>query len=115
LIYSFYLSYLILTQAEKTTIQLQKHHPELRDAWGDLEVAVGVVEPKKAEQPSGLRAILLPFQQESLYWMRNQEFDQYAGGLLAVSLSLLLEIMLMLTLNLGRTRWGKLTLRALGI
>jgi DNA repair protein RAD16 len=115
LIYSFYFSYLILTQAEKTTVQLQKHHPELRDAWGDLEAVVVIVEPQKAEQPSGLRATLLPFQQESLYWMRNQEFGQYAGGLLAVSLALFLEIVLMLTLNLDRTRWGKLTLRALGI
>ena len=96
-------SHLILTQAEKSTIQLQKHHPELRDAWGDLEVAVGMVEPQKAEQPSGLRVTLLPFQQESLYWMRNQEFGQYAGGLLAVSLALLLEIMIMLTrISVGR-------------
>jgi DNA repair protein RAD16 len=115
LFYSFYFSYLILTQAEKSTIQLQRHHPELRDAWGDLEAGVGIVAPQKAEQPSRLRATLLPFQQESLYWMRNQEFGQYAGGLLAVSLVLLLEVMLVLTLNLGRTRWGKLTLRALGI
>ena len=94
---------------------MQRHHPELRDAWGDLEAAVGIVEPQKAEQPSGLGITLLPFQQESLYWMRNQEFGQYAGGLLAVSLALLLEVMFMLILNLGRTRWGELTLRALGI
>ena len=93
---SILFSHLILIQAEKSTIQLQKHHPELRDAWGDLEVAVGMVEPQKAEQPSGLRVTLLPFQQESLYWMRNQEFGQYAGGLLAVSLALP-EIMIMLT------------------
>ena len=93
---SILFSHLILIQAEKSTIQLQKHHPELRDAWGDLEVAVRMVEPQKAEQPSGLRVTLLPFQQESLYWMRNQEFGQYAGGLLAVSLALP-EIMIMLT------------------
>jgi len=115
LIDSSYFSHLILTQAEKSTIQLHKHHPELRNAWGDLEALVGTVEPQKAEQPSGLRVTLLPFQQESLYWMRNQEFGQYAGGLLAVSLALLLEVVLMLTLNLGRTRWGKLTPPALGI
>jgi hypothetical protein len=46
--------------------------------------------------------------------MRNQEFGQYAGGLLAVSLALLFEIMRTLTVSLGRTRWGKLALRALG-
>ncbi|KAI9511285.1 SNF2 family N-terminal domain-containing protein [Russula earlei] len=72
-----------LTHAEKSTIQLHKHHHELRDAWGDIEATVEIVEPQKAEQPSGLKVTLLPFQQESLYWMRNQEFGQYAGGLLA--------------------------------
>lgn len=76
---------------------MHKYHPELRDAWGDLEAAIGIVEPIKAEQPSGLRVTLLPFQQESLYWMRKQEFGQYAGGLLAVSLAHLPEIVLMLT------------------
>ena len=115
LIYSFHFSYLILTQAEKSTIQLQRHHPELRDAWGDLEAAARIVEPQKAEQPSGLKVTLLPFQQESLYWMRNQEFGQYAGGLLAVSFALLLEIMPELTLNPGRTRWGTLILWVLWI
>ncbi|EIM85522.1 uncharacterized protein STEHIDRAFT_59279 [Stereum hirsutum FP-91666 SS1] len=74
-----------LTYAEKSTIQLHKHHPELRDAWGDLEATIEVVEPKKAEQPSGLKATLLPFQQESLYWMRKQEFGPNSGGMLAVS------------------------------
>ncbi|KAI0289521.1 SNF2 family N-terminal domain-containing protein [Russula brevipes] len=74
-----------LTHSERSTIQLHRHHPELRDAWGDLEAAIGVVAPQKAEQPLGLRVTLLPFQQESLYWMRKQEFGQYSGGLLAVS------------------------------
>jgi DNA repair protein RAD16 len=87
--FSLPISNLVLTQAEKSTIQLHKYHPELRDAWGDLEAAVRVEEPQKAEQPSGLRVTLLPFQHESLFWMRKQEFEQYAGGLLAVSLDLL--------------------------
>ncbi|KAI0069235.1 hypothetical protein BV25DRAFT_1896248 [Artomyces pyxidatus] len=72
-----------LTYAEKSTIQLHRFHPELRNAWGDLEAAVEIIEPKKAEQPSGLKVRLLPFQEESLYWMRKQEFGPYAGGLLA--------------------------------
>jgi DNA repair protein RAD16 len=67
------------------------HHPELRDAWGDLEAAIRIVNPQKAEQPSGLRITLLPFQQESLYWMRMQESGKYAGGLLAVGPANLLE------------------------
>ncbi|KAH8985888.1 SNF2 family N-terminal domain-containing protein [Lactarius akahatsu] len=72
-----------LTYAERSTVQLHRHHPELCDAWGDLEAALGIVEPQKAEQPSTLKVTLLPFQQESLFWMRKQEFGQYAGGLLA--------------------------------
>ncbi|KAI0318102.1 SNF2 family N-terminal domain-containing protein [Amylostereum chailletii] len=72
-----------LTWAEKTSIRLNHFHPELVDAWGDLEAKVGVVTPKRAEQPSGLKAVLLPFQQESLSWMRAQEGGPYAGGLLA--------------------------------
>jgi DNA repair protein RAD16 len=67
------------------------HHPELRNAWGDLEAAIRIVNPQKAEQPSGLRVTLLPFQQESLYWMRMQEAGKYAGGLLAVGPANLLE------------------------
>ena len=55
------------------------------------------MDPLKAEQPSGLRVTLLPFQQESLYWMRMQESGKYAGGLLAVSLAHLLTVTLMLT------------------
>jgi DNA repair protein RAD16 len=72
-----------LTYAERSTVQLHRHHPELCDAWGDLEVTLGIAEPQKAEQPSTLKVTLLPFQQESLFWMRTQEFGQYSGGLLA--------------------------------
>ena len=49
------------------------------------------MDPQKAEQPSGLGVTLLPFQQESLYWMRMQESGKYTGGLLAVSLAHLQE------------------------
>ena len=92
----------VLIQAEKSTIQLQKCHPELRDAWGDLEATVQIVEPQKAEQPSGLKVTLLPFQQESLFWMRKQEFGQYAGGLLAVSLASRKMIFMLTKILVGR-------------
>ncbi|KZV68906.1 hypothetical protein PENSPDRAFT_676284 [Peniophora sp. CONT] len=72
-----------LSWAEKASCALKVHHPELRDAWGDLEADVPVVEPVKAEQPMGVLCTLLPFQQESLYWMRKQELGIYGGGLLA--------------------------------
>ncbi|KAI0341445.1 hypothetical protein BDW22DRAFT_1358999 [Trametopsis cervina] len=72
-----------LTHAERNTIALEKHHPELRDVWGDLERTVAVTVPEKAPQPDGLRVTLLPFQQESLFWMKKQEQSIWRGGMLA--------------------------------
>ncbi|KAF9458012.1 SNF2 family N-terminal domain-containing protein, partial [Collybia nuda] len=72
-----------LTYAEKSAVALRKHHPELRDVWGDLEESIPIVIPTKAEQPSNLKLTLLPFQQESLYWMRKQEQGIWHGGMLA--------------------------------
>lgn len=97
-----------LPQAERSTVQLHRHHPELRDAWGDIEATIGIVEPQKAEQPSALKVTLLPFQQESLFWMRKQEFGQYAGGLLAVG-HRTYKLGSFTYPNRNRTRWGKLT------
>ncbi|KAJ2923513.1 hypothetical protein H1R20_g13580, partial [Candolleomyces eurysporus] len=74
-----------LIQSEKNTLALEEHHPELRDIWGDLESQkpASTVEPEKAEQPDKLKVTLLPFQRESLYWMRKQEKTVWAGGILA--------------------------------
>ncbi|KAH7924828.1 hypothetical protein BV22DRAFT_1012466 [Leucogyrophana mollusca] len=73
-----------LTYAEKSGLALRLHHPELRDVWGDLEANVSVPIPVKAEQPPGLKVTLLPFQLESLFWMRKQEKGIWSGGMLAV-------------------------------
>lgn len=62
---------------------LQKHHPELKNVWGDLESNIPIVVPDKAEQPAGLKVSLLPFQLESLFWMRKQEKGIWHGGMLA--------------------------------
>ncbi|KII96015.1 hypothetical protein PLICRDRAFT_96348 [Plicaturopsis crispa FD-325 SS-3] len=72
-----------LTHAEKTTIALHKHHPELKHVWGNLEDSIPVVVPQKAEQPGNLKVTLLPFQRESLFWMREQEKGIWRGGMLA--------------------------------
>ncbi|KAF6762503.1 DNA repair protein rad16 [Ephemerocybe angulata] len=72
-----------LTHAEKTGLALRTHHPELRDIWGDLEAAKVTTVPEKADQPEGLKVILLPFQRESLAWMRKQEKSIWGGGILA--------------------------------
>ncbi|CAE7175903.1 unnamed protein product [Rhizoctonia solani] len=72
-----------LTPAERTTVMLSVQHPELQDVWGDLERTIKPVAPQKAPQPEGLKVTLLPFQQESLYWMRKQENGPWSGGMLA--------------------------------
>jgi DNA repair protein RAD16 len=72
-----------VSQAEKTTIALHQHHPELRDVWGDLEKTLPTIKPECAEQPANLKVSLLPFQQESLFWMRKQENTEWKGGILA--------------------------------
>lgn len=72
-----------LIQSEKNTIALLEEHPELRDVWGDLETTIKPAKPQKAEQPANLKVKLLPFQEESLFWMRNQERSVWKGGMLA--------------------------------
>lgn len=74
----------IFYKAEKTTLALQKQHPELKDVWGDLEESIPIIIPQKAEQPANLKITLLPFQLESLFWMRKQEKGVWNGGMLAV-------------------------------
>ncbi|KAH7108156.1 SNF2 family N-terminal domain-containing protein [Auriculariales sp. MPI-PUGE-AT-0066] len=72
-----------LTQAEKTALKLYKHHPELRNVWGDVEAKIPVRVPVRGEQPPELKISLLPFQLESLDWMRQQEEGVWKGGMLA--------------------------------
>ncbi|KAF9004711.1 SNF2 family N-terminal domain-containing protein [Cyathus striatus] len=72
-----------LTHQERTTLHLQHHHEELVNVWGDLEAKIEIVTPVKADQPENLKVKLLPFQQESLYWMRKQEQGVWSGGMLA--------------------------------
>jgi len=75
------------SQRDKSTVQLHLFHPELKSCWGDLKKTIAIVAPEKAEQPKNLLVTLLPFQQESLSWMRKQECGPWSGGILAVSLS----------------------------
>ena len=62
-----------LSQAEKTSVALRFHHPELRTVWGDLERKPAIEAKEKAAQLPDLKVKLLLFQQESLFWMRKQE------------------------------------------
>ncbi|KAE9394295.1 hypothetical protein BT96DRAFT_998675 [Gymnopus androsaceus JB14] len=72
-----------LTWAEKSTIALHKHHPELKSVWGDLEANIKVVKPAESQQPANIKLTLLPFQRESLHWMKKQEEGVWKGGMLA--------------------------------
>ncbi|KAG1888839.1 SNF2 family N-terminal domain-containing protein [Suillus subluteus] len=72
-----------LTWAEKSSLALRRHHPELKDVWGDVESSIPIVVPERAEQPAGLKVTLLPFQRESLFWMHKQEQGIWNGGMLA--------------------------------
>ncbi|KAG6830955.1 hypothetical protein H0H92_013666 [Tricholoma furcatifolium] len=72
-----------LTYAERSSLALLRHHPELKDVWGDLEASIPIIAPVMAEQPANMKLTLLPFQRESLYWMRQQEKGIWSGGMLA--------------------------------
>lgn len=61
---------------------MQKYHPELTSVWEDL-AELPIITPVKQEQPPGLSLKLLPFQQEGLYWMLQQEKGPWKGGMLA--------------------------------
>jgi DNA repair protein RAD16 len=72
-----------LTQGEKNACSLKVHHPDLVDVWGDLQNRVKVIKPVTMEAHPSLKLTLLPFQKESLYWMRKQEEGPWKGGMLA--------------------------------
>lgn len=72
-----------LTQGEKNACSLKVHHPDLVDVWGDLQKRVKVIKPVTMEAHPSLKLTLLPFQKESLYWMRKQEEGPWRGGMLA--------------------------------
>lgn len=79
-----------LTFAEKATIALYRHHPELKTVWADLE-KLEILKAVPGVQPASLKLKLLPFQLESLTWMRRQEENtefSWNGGLLADEMGL---------------------------
>lgn len=72
-----------LTQGEKNNIRLCVHHPEMQDVWGDLAANVEPIKPVPMEAHPSLKLTLLPFQKESLFWMKEQEKGPWSGGMLA--------------------------------
>lgn len=71
-----------LTHAERATVALYRYHPELKEVWGDLSM-IPISQPIPAQQPQNMKLTLLPFQLESLSWMRKQEQGTWKGGMLA--------------------------------
>ena len=61
--------------------KLQKHHPEIKWMWEDLE-AVPLIAKAQASQPPSITCQLKPFQREGLNWMIQQEKTKWKGGLL---------------------------------
>jgi DNA repair protein RAD16 len=61
--------------------RLEKHHPELKTMWQDLEnlPKIGNV---RIEQPENINRELKPFQLEGVAWMRAMEKTDWGGGLL---------------------------------
>ncbi|TXT13317.1 hypothetical protein VHUM_00684 [Vanrija humicola] len=72
-----------LTQGEKNQVRLALYHPELVDCWGDLESNIEPIKPVPMEAHPSLKLTLLPFQKESLFWMKKQEEGVWRGGMLA--------------------------------
>jgi len=98
-----------IEQAERTSLALQRNHPELKNVWSDLEKNKPVRQPRKAVQPTNLKLKLLPFQLESLFWMKKQEQGVWRGGMLAVRIEHLVVFSGVNFLAL-RTKWGMILL-----
>lgn len=74
-----------VSQPEETIVRalMSQHHAQLHDVWGDLTANIIPVKPVSMEAHPSLRLTLLPFQKESLYWMKKQEEGVWKGGMLA--------------------------------
>jgi DNA repair protein RAD16 len=48
-----------------------------------LEKDIEIIKPVPMEAHPSLKLTLLPFQKESLYWMKKQEEGVWKGGMLA--------------------------------
>ncbi|KAK3359701.1 SNF2 family N-terminal domain-containing protein [Lasiosphaeria hispida] len=67
--------------------RLEKHHPELKTMWSDLE-NMPVLKAGKADQPKSISRQLKPFQREGLAWMKQMEKMKWKGGLLGDEMGL---------------------------
>ncbi|KAJ1882842.1 DNA repair protein rad16 [Coemansia sp. RSA 1722] len=84
-----------------TYTKLFQSHPHLRHTWSSLE---SQSEPQKIEQPADLKIKLLPFQQEGVWWMSQQENTMFHGGILADEMGMgkTLQTIALLLVNRGK-------------
>ncbi|KAJ2880369.1 DNA repair protein rad16, partial [Coemansia aciculifera] len=77
------------------------NHPHLRQAWSSLGPPRT---PEKIEQPHDLKIKLLPFQQEGVGWMAQQEHSMFKGGILADEMGMgkTLQTIALMLVNRGR-------------
>ncbi|KAJ2742748.1 DNA repair protein rad16 [Coemansia sp. BCRC 34301] len=80
---------------------LFRNHPHLRHAWSSLGHPRA---PEKIEQPHDLKIKLLPFQQEGVAWMAQQEHSMFKGGILADEMGMgkTLQTIGLMLVNRGR-------------
>ncbi|KAJ2370288.1 DNA repair protein rad16 [Coemansia sp. RSA 2607] len=80
---------------------LFRNHPHLRHTWSSLTKQEEV---QKISQPDNLKIKLLPFQQEGVWWMSNQESTQFHGGILADEMGMgkTLQTIALLLVNRGK-------------
>ncbi|KAJ1813733.1 DNA repair protein rad16, partial [Coemansia sp. RSA 2598] len=84
-----------------TYTKLFQSHPHLRHTWSSLG---SQPQPQKISQPADLKIKLLPFQQEGVWWMSQQESTVFHGGILADEMGMgkTLQTIALMLVNRGK-------------